>query len=133
MFNTPKFGLFVVLGLVFWFLALLFVRLAGTSIFSLGNPALPVLYVLAYPVLWGAVWLSSAISRVPLKDMVAPVVIMTVTAMVMDGLAIGFFPQAYGDTHTHVMLGAAFILWGAAGGIICAWVTSAYLKRTTAQ
>jgi hypothetical protein len=132
MFNIPKFPLFVFLGVVFWFSAMLFVRIAHTAIFTPSNPLLIIAFVLAFPILWVAVKFSQIISGVPMKDMFEPVVLMTIIAMFLDGLGIAWVPGLYGTDSTAIMLGAAWILWGAAAGILIAKIESKRANATQA-
>lgn len=122
MFKSPKFGLFVLLGIIFWFSFVVIIRVLGETVFSYNNPLMAVLYILSFPIVYVALLLSQAISRLPMREMFMPVVVMTVTAMFLDGFAIGFMPQLYGENPEHVMHAAAWILWGAAAGILVAEV-----------
>jgi hypothetical protein len=122
MLKTPMIVLFVVLGVVFWFSAAMLVRLLGADVFTPGNPSLVVLFLASFPLTFAFVWIASAVSRIPLRQMFEPTVIMTFTAMLLDGVAITWFTQLYGEAHTHVMLGAALILWGGGLGMIWAWL-----------
>ncbi|GAB4511542.1 MAG: hypothetical protein OHK0046_09760 [Anaerolineae bacterium] len=133
MLKTPLLVLFVVLGAFFWFTAAMFVRLAGDTVFADGSTALPLLYVAAFPVLYIAIVLSSVISRVPMRDMLIPVVLMTTTALLLDGFAIAFFPDLYGATDEHVRTGAAFIMWGGGMGMAVAWVIAARARVQNPQ
>lgn len=122
MFQTPKLGLFVVLGAIFWLSAALAVRLIGAAAFSPGNVFLVVMYSIACPLLWLAIFIASRISGVPLNQMFKPTVLMTMVAMFLDGIAISWATGLYGTDPSVVMHGAAWILWGAAVGILIAWL-----------
>jgi Family of unknown function (DUF5367) len=124
MLKTPKLVLFVVLGIVFWFAAAMLVRFAGASVFTGDNPLLIILYVASFPILFATIALARALSGFAMQDMFEPTVIMTLTALFLDGIAIAWFSQLYGETPTHVMRGAALIMWGAGAGLLCAWLLS---------
>ncbi|MDX2163419.1 MAG: hypothetical protein SF162_19025 [bacterium] len=122
MLKTPHIALFVVLGIVFWFAGAMIIRLVGEAAFQPGNPLLIVLYVGSFPLLYVTLVISSVISRLPQHAMLQPTVIMTFTAIFIDGVVIAWMPQFYGETVEHVMRGAAWLLFAGAAGLFCAWL-----------
>ena len=131
MLKTSKIILFIGLGIIFWFAAAMFVRLADSAVFTPANPLLIVLYVVSIPVTLALNWIASVVSRVPMQDMFEPAVIMTIIATLLDGVAITWVTQLYGDNPSQVMLGAAWILYGAGLGLLWAWVF-AKMRRSAA-
>jgi hypothetical protein len=130
MFTTRQVGLFVVLGIVFWFSGAMLVRIGGPKVFTEGNPLLVVLYILTLPISLGFIAIARALSGVPLRDMLVPSAIMTAVALLLDGVAVGFFSQLYGSTPDWVMHGAGLILWGGGVGLVCAaWFSRATLMK----
>lgn len=130
MFTSRQVGLFVVLGIVFWFAGAMLVRIGGPTIFTAGSTMLFVLYILALPISLGFIAIARVISGVPLRHMLAPTAVMTATALLLDGIAVGFFSQLYGSTWEWVMHGAALILWGGGVGLVCgAWFSRAELIK----
>ncbi|MDZ4764127.1 MAG: hypothetical protein SGI73_06195 [Chloroflexota bacterium] len=133
MLTYRQFALFVVLGAIFWFSAAMLVRIGGTAIFTPSNPLLIVMYVAAFPVGIGFIVIARAVSGLPMGAMFVPTVVMTFIALMLDGIAVGFVPQLYGDTPDWVMRGAALILWGAGAGLLCAiWVCRSSLFKADA-
>mgnify|MGYP001167410454 CR=1 FL=1 len=122
MLSRSKMLVFVGLGLVFWLSGVLLIRLGGAGLFTAESPLLIGVYAAAFPLLYLSLLIASAISRVPLQKMLEPTVIMTFSAIFVDGAVIAWLPQLYGDTTVHVMHGAAWLLWGAAAGLLIAWV-----------
>jgi hypothetical protein len=122
MLKTSQLILFIVLGAIFWFAAAMFVRILGPDVLRADNPLLIAIYIVSIPILAGSVVLSAIISRTPLGEMLLPVVVMTTTALLLDGLAISWGTGLYGEDPRHVMHGAALILWGAGVGQVAAWV-----------
>ena len=123
--RTPQsIWLYVVLGVVFWFSAAMMVRLLGEAVFTPGNPILILVFIATIPLGRVFLWIAQRIGKLPDKAVFAPMVMMTQVAIMLDGIAIAWFPQLYGDTPTHVMLGAAVILWGGGVGLVIAWVIS---------
>lgn len=109
---------FIAIGVVVWLAFLVFIRWVGTTAFVVGNPLLPLMFVLAIPLILVTIYLLSAITRVPIKEMPMPVFVMTFTALLLDGLAVGF-TGLYGQTAEQIQAGAAFLLWGAGWGLVC--------------
>lgn len=122
MLKTPKVLLFMALGVAFWFAGLLIIRIAGPGVFTAESPLLIVMYIASYPLLYVSLLLASAVSRLPMRQMLEPVTIMTFTAITIDGIVLSWLPQAYGDSVEHVMHGAAWLLFAAAAGLLIAWV-----------
>lgn len=117
-------AVFIVLGVVFWFSGMMIVRIANSAVFTAGNPLLPVMFVLAFPLLAVTLIIAHLISRVPLREMFEPTVIMTFTALFLDGSVITFIPHLYADDPIVVMRGAAWIMWGGAVGLLLGWLLS---------
>jgi hypothetical protein len=124
MVTSPKLRLFVLLGVVFWFTGMLIVRLAGPVVFEPNTPLMIALYIASFPMLYVSIRVASAISRVPMNQMLEPTVIMTFTAVFLDGVLIAWLPQAYGRNTGEIMRGAAWLLFGGGVGLLIAWVFS---------
>lgn len=122
MLNNRLVGIFVVLGMVFWASGMLTVRVFGSTVFTPENPLMAVFYLLAFPLLWVALFIARKVSQVPMNQMIEPTTIMTFTAIFIDGLVIGWFPHIYGDDSSQIMRGAAWILWGGGAGLFWAWI-----------
>lgn len=114
-------GRFVVIGVVIWLAFLILIRVLGTTVFTVGNPLLPVIFVLAIPMIIVTIYLISGITGVSVRDMPMPVFVMTFTALLLDGLAVGF-TGLYGDTHEQIRASAAFLLWGGGLGMVCSLI-----------
>jgi hypothetical protein len=123
---------FVSIGVVVWLVFLIFIRVLGTNVFTIGNPLLPILYVLAIPMILVTIYVISAITRVPIQDMPMPMFVMTFTALLLDGLAVGF-TGAYGDSHEQIRAGAALLLWGAGLGLVCTLLLAGRARSSERQ
>jgi hypothetical protein len=110
---------FIVLGVFFWLAFLIAIRLIGPGVFSTGNPLLLVVCVLSIPLVWATVVGIARLTRTPLNEMLVPIVIIDFSAMLIDGLAVGF-TDLYGPTHDQIAAAAAYLLWGVALTLICA-------------
>ncbi len=127
--NTNKFTFSVAMGAGYWLLAALFVRAFGAFFFTGNTPALLVLYAASVPGTWLLIRNARWLGRLAPAEVLDAVVVMTWTAAVLDGVAITFFGSLYGTSAPVVMLGAAWILWGAGWGLGVAYL----MKRNVAK
>ncbi len=110
--RVPSVLLYVALGAVLWLVAALFIRVVGQPLFSLANRWLYALFAACFPVGWLLIVTCLALGRVSRSAALVPVTLMCVTSLLLDGIAISRFPSLYGTSPEHVMLGAAWLLWG---------------------
>jgi hypothetical protein len=103
-------GLFVILGAIFWFEALLFIRFEGTSLFVNGNPFLLLLFVASVPIAWSLVKISEIVTKVQGDDILNAVEIVVITATSLDGIALTWFPSWYDLAPAGLLLAAAWLL-----------------------
>jgi len=114
---------FIGLGVLFWLAFLIVIRLIGTSVFTTGNPLLLVLFIVSAPAVWMIIVAVARVTNTPTNEMLAPIVIIDFTALLIDGLAVGF-TNLYGPTHDQIAAAAAYLLWGVALTLICAlWLS----------
>lgn len=110
---------FIGLGVFFWLAFLIAIRLIGTSVFTTGNPLLLVVFILSAPLVWLIIIAVARVTNTPTNEMLVPIVIIDFTALLLDGLAVGF-TNLYGPTHDQIAAGSAYLLWGVALTLICA-------------
>lgn len=127
--NQPKVLLFTALGVVFWFNAAMIVRVCGASVFTAGNPRLLLFFGLAIPLTLLSMYITKAIAKLRFADLLEPVVLMTLTATMLDGLALAWFRQLYSSSFEVALHGAAWIFWGAGLGLLFAYILD---KRSVA-
>ena len=120
--------LYVLIVAVGWFVAAQFIRFAGPHIFdgSVAHAAMFVLTALCGPAF---VWLAALAVRLPFGEMLPPITLMTVTALLLDGIAISWVPFLYGGTGPNLAYGAAWLLWGV-GAIFLAALMLAQRPKT---
>jgi Family of unknown function (DUF5367) len=106
--NVP---LFVVLGALTWFIGVLFIRFAGAAFFIEGSSWLVGLYLLTIPVAWLTVKGIALAGNLSGVNISIAVVIMTITATLLDGVAIVWFPSLYSLPTAAHLLAAAWLLW----------------------
>lgn len=114
---------FIGLGVFFWLAFLIVIRLIGTAVFTAvfttGNPLLLVVFILSAPLVWLIIIAVARVTNTPTNEMFVPIVIIDFTALLLDGLAVGF-TNLYGPTHDQIAAGSAYLLWGVALTLICA-------------
>jgi hypothetical protein len=104
--------LFVILGTIFWFEALLSIRFGGETLFVNGNPWLLLMFVASIPVAGFLVKVSAVVGRVEGEKLLSAVAIIVLTATLLDGVALTWFQSWYGLTQAGLLLAAAWLLWG---------------------
>lgn len=116
--------LFVALGALFWLLAALTFRLLGPDVLAPGTPLVPVIFVLALPVAWAFLWAGKTLGRVRGAQVLPAATLMCATAIMLDGLALTFFPGLYGLPTASLLLVAALLLWGVGLILVLAFAES---------
>jgi hypothetical protein len=106
--NLP---LFVGLGVLAWFIGVLFIRFAGTMFFVKGSVWLIGLYLLTIPVVWLTIESVSRIGKLSRIKTLMAIVILNFTATLLDGVAISWLPSIYGLPASAHLLAAAWLLW----------------------
>jgi hypothetical protein len=107
-----KVGQLVGLGAFFWLVAALFIRFTGDRVFRKGSPLLALLYVLSWPIAYVIVKTGTRAAAVEKEDMVDSVAVMSLTAMILDGVALTWFKGFYGEEFENTHYGAAWLLYG---------------------
>jgi hypothetical protein len=131
--NPRQFLLSLVLGTVFWFLAALFVRYFGAYFFAGPTLRLLGLYAASVPLSWVLIQLTQGLGRFSPLPLYDSVVVMTGLATLLDGIGLTFGRPLYGDSPTIVLLGAAWILWGAGCGLGLAYAMKTSWQRSAAS
>ena len=98
---------YMLLGALFWFVAALIIRYTGEFFFS-SNLLIIILFILLFPLSYVFILIANPEPSETLES----VAIMVYTASFLDGLALTFFRQLYGETLEICLLGAASILFG---------------------
>ncbi|WP_016949119.1 DUF5367 family protein [Anabaena sp. PCC 7108] len=119
--------LFVSLGIIFWFIALLFIRFAGDHLFVNGNPWLILFFILSIPIAWVLVKIGAIIGKVEGEKLLIATVLMSLTALLLDGVALTWFQNWYGLEPAQLLLAAAWLLWGVGVGLMIGyWESHSY-------
>jgi hypothetical protein len=110
--------LFVSLGAIFWFEGVLFIRFLGGHLFVEGNPWLLGWFVASIPLSWVLVKIGATIGQVEGEKLLAATALMTLAAVLLDGIGLTWFQSWYGLVEPgQLLLAAAWLLWGAGLGL----------------
>lgn len=120
--DAKKAGLLAALGILFWLLAALFIRLTGDKIFRKGSRLLAPLYVLSGPVPYLLVKTGTVAANVEREDVVDSAAIMSLAALLMDGVALTWFKDLYGEEFQNTHYGAAWLSYGVGVCFLVAFV-----------
>lgn len=119
--STRQIGTLAVIGAVLWFIAAILLRNIGPlGAFEGGNRVL--LYALTIPGTIPFIWMTQRLARLASNQIAIGIAIVTATALLLDGVAVAWFPQLYGDELAQVTSSAAAILWGAGVGLMLAFL-----------
>jgi hypothetical protein len=120
--KSSKIALFIALGIIAWFNAVMIIRFLGESCLTENNPNLKWMFLFAFPVTAFTIYLTKLISKFAYSELLRPIVIMTFTATSCDAIALIWFRQIYSDSFIIALNGAALILWGVGLGLLFAYV-----------
>ncbi|MBD1855978.1 MULTISPECIES: DUF5367 family protein [Leptolyngbya] len=112
-----KTALFVVLGAVFWLEGFLAIRFEGSLLLVKSNFRLLFLFTSALPISWIFVKIGAVVSNTKGQDLLGGVVLMSITALLLDGIGLTWFQSWYGLELTQLILAAAWLLWGVGVGL----------------
>jgi Family of unknown function (DUF5367) len=112
---------FASIGAGFWLIFLLLIRFWGEYLFIVGvaaqnenrNPWLLGLFIISIPLAWVLIKIGTTIGKVKGEGILTATVTMSITAMLLDGVALTWFQPWYGLESTQLVLVAAWLLWGA--------------------
>jgi hypothetical protein len=105
--------LFTSIGAGFWLVFVLLIRVGGEYLFIDRNPWLLGLFIISIPLAWVLIKIVTTITKVKGNQVLTATVIMSITAMLLDGIALTWFQNWYGLEPTRLVLVGAWLLWGA--------------------
>ncbi len=110
--TSRQLTILIVNGAILWFLAALVCRFAGTvGWFEGANRA--ILYAAVIPGTLPFVFLLRRLAQLADHQVALGMVVATTTALILDGLALAWYPQLYGAGAAQTAASGAVILWGA--------------------
>ena len=76
------------------------------------KPSPVFVFLATVPLAWGLLWLAMAMGRV--RGVLPALAVMSLVAMMLDGVAITWVPELYGVAPDAMGMAAAWLLWGVA-------------------
>ena len=118
--TTGQFLFLVIIGAVLWFLAAALLRTIGPTGAFEGTRRFTV-YAITIPGTLPFIWMTKTLVKLPANRIGIGYSVATATALLLDGVAVAWFPELYGTDPVQVTNSAAAILWGAGVGMVLAF------------
>ena len=104
------------IGAFLWSLGVLGIRFGGSlGVFAPERRA--ILYLATALLFWAGVWLASGRRRNAPGTFALALAVMAMSATLLDGIAISWFPALYGADPAVLQPGAVWLLWGVGNGL----------------
>jgi hypothetical protein len=107
----------VLYGAVLWFVAAMLVRTIG-PMGALDGFGRVITYALVIPGTVPAILLGRVLAQLSHDQTAIALIVITATALLLDGIAHAWFPSLYGSDPVLIVKGAAVIFWGAGVGLV---------------
>lgn len=114
---TKQLIILALYGVMLWFLAAILVRTIG-PMGALDGSARIITYALVIPGTVPAIWIGRALAGLTRDQTATALMVITATALLLDGIAHAWFPSLYGSDPVLRVRGAAIIFWGAGVGLV---------------
>ena len=121
--SNSKLAIWVLIGVVFWFVAAMMVRFMGTVVFDPKSINMVLLFALSFPVGFASTRLIGFLVKLRGAAFLPAVVVMTMVATFLDGIAFTW-TSLYGLPAESMVYGAAWILWGVGCILLFAFLDS---------
>jgi hypothetical protein len=115
--STKQMIILAIYGAVLWFLAAMLVRNIG-PMGALDGSARIITYALVIPGTVPAIWIGRVLAKLNRDQTAISLIVITATALLLDGIAHAWFPSLYGSDPVQIVKGAAVIFWGAGLGLV---------------
>jgi hypothetical protein len=102
--------LFIGLGVALWVAGVLFIRFAGSPLFDHRNPWFLPLFVAAIPLSWISLKTIAVMGQVSGGALLRAVSLSSFAAVLLDGIALTWFPSLYGLEQTGLLLAVAWLI-----------------------
>jgi hypothetical protein len=106
-----------VYGAILWFIAAMLVRTIG-PMGALDGFGRIITYALVIPGTVPAICIGRILAKLSRDQIAIGIMVVTTTALLLDGIAHGWFPSIYGSDPVFIVKGAAAIFWGAGVGLV---------------
>lgn len=108
--SFPQYLLYIFIGFVIWLMGVIIVRIVGDTVFSAGSVWLFAFFALSIPTAFVTMFVTAPICRLPMRDMLIPILGMLGTTLILDGLSITF-TDIYSADNNMAMHVAGWLLW----------------------
>lgn len=115
--STKQMIILALYGALLWFLAAILVRTIG-PMGALDGFGRVITYALVIPGTVPAIWIGRALAKLGRDQTAISLIVITATALLLDGIAHAWFPSLYGNDPALIVKGAAVIFWGAGVGLV---------------
>jgi hypothetical protein len=106
-----KLAIWVLIGVVFWFIAAMMVRFIGTAVFDPKSINMVLLFALSFPFGFASMRLIGFLVGLRGAALFPAMMVITMAATFLDGIAFTW-TSLYGLPTESMVYGAAWILWG---------------------
>ncbi|NJS15158.1 MAG: hypothetical protein HC788_11750 [Sphingopyxis sp.] len=110
-FTTGQLATLIVSGWIFWFVGAIICRVVGDMGWFDG-PARLIVYAALIPGTLPVVLLVRRLAKLDGQHVALGIAIVTAAAIMLDGIALAWFPALYGPGVTQTAASGAVILWG---------------------
>ncbi len=108
------------LGAILWFVAAMLIKvLAPMGVFE--GMARVWLYLTVIPGTVPFIWMIAKLAGLARHQIGVGTAFATMTAVLLDGIALAWLPALYADQIDHIASAGAVILWGAGVGMVIGW------------
>lgn len=130
MLRKNQIGLLIVLGIVFWAVVMINIRLRPQAVL---DPIQGLVPFIAAPLMgWISVWLCKRIGRLSAEQLLPGVALTGAVAMMIDGAVLKWWSGVYGMDQQLLRVAAAGLLWGYGVAFAVAVIWAGWLRRSAA-
>jgi hypothetical protein len=115
--TAKQFIILALYGAALWFVAAMLVRTIG-PMGALDGFGRVITYTLVVPGTVPAIWIGRALAKLERDQTAIALIVITATALLLDGIAHAWFPSLYGSDPALIVKGAAAVFWGAGVGLV---------------
>jgi hypothetical protein len=126
--TTKQIIILALYGALLWFVAALLVRTIG-PMGALDGFGRVITYALVIPGTVPAIWIGRVLAKLNHDQTAISLMVITATALLLDGVAHAWFPALYGSDPALIVKGAAVIFWGAGIGLVLGFILNGPVRR----
>lgn len=115
--STKQMLILTLYGVTLWFLAAMLVRTIG-PMGALDGFGQILTYAFVIPGTVPAIMIGRVLAKLSRDQTAISLIVITATALLLDGIAHAWFPGLYGTDPALIVKGAAMIFWGAGVGLV---------------